>query len=151
MSTRSESSRQQFLQFVTPALVVGAAVLAVVVLRTRNPVLALVAGTVAAAFLGPPVWVWWDSGRLGLRHPLAWGVFALMAPLVGAVVYWLVRPDPSERRPCSACERPVEAHFAACPYCGTAREAAEGSCPSCSAAVEHDWRFCPYCRLELGS
>jgi len=96
----------------------------------------------------------------------------LVFPLVGLVVYLLIRPtmtlveeraleleaealagpapDFEDIRPCPACGRDIEKDFVLCPYCHT-RFAKR--CPSCRKSVRLGWTLCPYCAasLELGS
>ena len=151
MNAASSSARREPWRQAAPALAVGAGIFLLALLRTGSPGLAATVGGLATLFLGPPAWVWWDAQRLGLRHPVAWGVFALLTTPVGAVIYYLLRPGPSSQRSCASCRRDVDAGFSACPWCGTpcAAEDAE-SCPDCHAAVDADWAFCPYCRRRLG-
>lgn len=99
-------------------------------------------------------------------------VLNLAFPLLGLVVYLLIRPTmtlieeraleleaealagaPSESeevRACPACGRDIERDFVLCPYCHThfAKR-----CPSCRKSVRLGWDLCPYCAasLELGT
>ncbi|HEY8739762.1 MAG TPA: zinc ribbon domain-containing protein [Candidatus Dormibacteraeota bacterium] len=99
-------------------------------------------------------------------------VINLAFPLVGLVVYVLIRPsmtlieeraleleaealsgvplDSEDSRPCPACGREIEKDFVLCPYCHT-RFAKR--CPSCRKSVRLGWTLCPYCAdsLELGT
>ena len=91
----------------------------------------------------------------------------LLVPLLGLLVYLLVRPgsslverraleleaealtqgsDVEEGRPCPACGREIEKDFVLCPYCNT-RFAKR--CPSCHRAVRLGWSLCPYCAEDL--
>ena len=104
-------------------------------------------------------------------HLLAMGL-NLVLPLLGLVIYLLVRPgttiaeeralemeaealaggvpDTEDTRPCPACGRDIEKDFVLCPYCHT-RFAKR--CPSCRRSVRLGWSLCPYCAatLELGT
>ncbi|MFN2465643.1 MAG: zinc ribbon domain-containing protein [Candidatus Dormibacteria bacterium] len=99
-------------------------------------------------------------------------VINLAFPLVGLVVYMLIRPsmtlieeraleleaealagapqETEDSRPCPACGREIEKDFVLCPYCHT-RFAKR--CPSCRKSVRLGWTLCPYCAasLELGT
>ena len=145
---REARSSEGFRQ-AAPALFVGAAVFVASFLRTGSPGVAAAIGILATLFLGPPVWVGWDAQRLGLRHPIAWAVFALFTTPVGAIIYYLLRPSKGVDTLCSSCSASVMAGYSACPWCGTPCEPPEHSCPSCHSAIEEGWSFCPYCRDSL--
>ena len=102
-----------------------------------------------AVFLGPPVWVFIDSDARGLSRPFAWALFALFAPVIGTVIYLLVRPDKEALGNCDGCGREVSLDFAICPFCGTGRSPSRHTCPSCYSEISGDWSFCPFCRQEL--
>ncbi len=104
-----------------------------------------------AVVLGPPLWVHMDARKRDVKHPLGWGIFALLTTPVGALIYYLIRPDHVARRNCAGCQREVSTDFAGCPYCGLSQQAQKSVCPSCQSDVESDWRFCPYCRNEMGA
>jgi RNA polymerase subunit RPABC4/transcription elongation factor Spt4 len=91
----------------------------------------------------------------------------LLAPLLGLLVYILVRPsvtlaehrsleleaealtrsaEEEDMRPCPACGREIERDFVLCPYCQT-RFAKR--CPECHRSVRLGWRLCPYCAATL--
>jgi hypothetical protein len=99
--------------------------------------------------LGPPLWVLTDARKRGVKHPLGWGIFALLTTPVGALIYYLIRPDAALRSHCSGCGKEVSVEFPACPYCGEAQPQPRGTCPACQSRVDPDWRFCPYCRHEM--
>lgn len=104
-------------------------------------------------------------------HLFAMGI-NLVVPLLGLVVYLLIRPtmtlaeeraleleaealagpppDLEINRPCPACGRDIERDFVLCPYCHT-RFAKR--CPACRKSVRLGWTLCPYCAasLELGT
>ena len=145
----SQPLRKESLRQAAPALLVGGGVFVLALARTGSPPVAAAVGALATLFLGPPVWVGWDAQRLGLRHPIAWGLFALFTTPIGAVIYYLLRPDASKASRCSSCQRTVLDKYTACPWCGTPCEEVCTGCPGCRAAVEDGWSFCPYCRLNL--
>ncbi|MEA2646987.1 MAG: hypothetical protein QOE92_2070 [Chloroflexota bacterium] len=95
----------------------------------------------------------------------------LLVPLLGLIVYMLVRPSMTlaehrsleleaealtstaqkeDTRPCPACGREIEHDYVLCPYCQT-RFAKR--CPECHHSVRLGWRLCPYCAntLEVSS
>ncbi len=99
-------------------------------------------------------------------HMFAMGV-NLLVPLLGLLVYMLVRPSltmaehrsleleaealsqtakEDDVRPCPACGREIERDFVLCPYCQT-RFAKR--CPDCHKSVRLGWRLCPYCAATL--
>ncbi len=104
---------------------------------------------VGAIVLGPPAWVLTDARKRGVKHPLGWGVFSLLTTPVGALIYYLVRPNHVVQKSCGSCGEQVSTSFAACPFCGVEQAAAGKSCPACRADVEVAWRFCPYCRHSM--
>ena len=99
--------------------------------------------------LGPPLLVYSDARRRHAKHPLAWSIFSLLTTPVGALIYYLLRPDGSHLRTCTQCQSVVNSSFQACPYCGTGLAAQRHECRSCANVVKADWRFCPYCRVRL--
>jgi RNA polymerase subunit RPABC4/transcription elongation factor Spt4 len=91
----------------------------------------------------------------------------LVVPLLGLLVYMLVRPAVTlaeqrsleleaqaltqtaadeDARPCPACGREIEKDFVLCPYCQT-RFAKR--CPECHRVVRLGWRLCPYCAATV--
>jgi RNA polymerase subunit RPABC4/transcription elongation factor Spt4 len=81
----------------------------------------------------------------------------LLVPLLGLLVYLLVRPSSTlverraleleaEERPCPACGREIEKGFVLCPYCHTRFAKL---CPSCHKSVRLGWTLCPYCAESL--
>src|SRR5262245_1139635 len=99
--------------------------------------------------LGPPLWVFIDATHREVRRPFHWAVFALLAPIIGAVVYLLARPEAVAQVACTQCQKPVRQDYSACPFCGAAAAVVPRSCPSCHSVLESEWAFCPYCRLDL--
>ncbi len=99
--------------------------------------------------LGPPLWVFIDSTNREMKRPFLWGMFALLAPLIGAVIYLIVRPEWVRKVACQSCQKMVREDYQVCPWCGAASSNGPKSCPSCHSVLEMDWAFCPYCRLNL--
>ena len=94
-------------------------------------------------------------------------VINLVVPLLGLLVYMLVRPPVTlaeqrsleleaqaltqtardeDARPCPACGREIERDFVLCPYCQT-RFAKR--CPECHRVVRLGWPLCPYCAATV--
>jgi len=94
-------------------------------------------------------------------------IAALIFPLIGTVVYVIVRPpeyleDRLERElemeaaaarlasadflACPHCEEMVGSSYLRCPYCmGKLRD----PCGSCGRPLDPDWLLCPYCEAEI--
>ena len=94
----------------------------------------------------------------------AWGLLAIF-PLVGLVVYCIVRPpllqaDREEQDlelalkqrelmkygDCGNCGYPVEADYVLCPNCHTRLK---NLCPTCRHALDPAWSVCPYCTTQI--
>lgn len=125
------------------------------------------AGLVIVFWLGFAYWVNKDA-RQRSRNLFFVGFATLLGlvPLVGPLVYLLVRP--AERRndarsrdaelaafetlaalrggTCPECTAPVEATYLACPVC-TAR--LREPCVHCDAPLEPLWQMCPYCATPV--
>ena len=92
---------------------------------------------------------------------------ALIFPLIGTVVYVIVRPpeyleDRLERelemeaaaarlasadfRACPHCEEMVGATYLRCPHC---MSRLRDPCGSCGRALDPEWLLCPYCEAEI--
>ncbi|MSX01599.1 MAG: hypothetical protein F2813_00385, partial [Actinobacteria bacterium] len=92
---------------------------------------------------------------------------ALIFPLVGTVVYVIVRPpeyieDRVERelemqaaaarlastdyQACPHCEEIVAGDFLRCPHC---MRKLRDSCAGCNRPLDPDWLLCPYCESEI--
>ena len=92
---------------------------------------------------------------------------ALLFPVVGTIVYMIVRPpefldDVRERELemaaaearlhslnyflCPHCDSEVERDFLRCPSC--LRKLKE-ACVSCAKPLDPEWRICPYCESEI--
>ena len=94
-------------------------------------------------------------------------VAALIFPLIGTVVYVIVRPpeyleDRLERelemeaaaarlasadfRACPHCEEMVGSSYLSCPHC---MSKLRDPCGSCGRPLDPDWLICPYCEAEI--
>lgn len=94
-------------------------------------------------------------------------IAALIFPLIGTVVYVIVRPpeyleDRLERelemeaaaarlasadfRACPHCEEMVGASYLRCPHC---MSRLRDPCGSCGRPLDPDWLICPYCEAEI--
>ncbi|MFM8761775.1 MAG: zinc ribbon domain-containing protein [Solirubrobacterales bacterium] len=92
---------------------------------------------------------------------------ALIFPLIGTVVYVIVRPpeyleDRLERelemeaaaarlasadfRACPHCEEMVASSYLRCPHC---MSKLRDPCGSCGRPLDPDWLICPYCEAEI--
>ncbi len=92
---------------------------------------------------------------------------ALIFPLVGTVVYVIVRPPEyiedrierelemeaaaaklasSDYQACPHCEEVVHGDFLRCPHC---MRKLRDSCASCAKPLDPDWLLCPYCEAEI--
>lgn len=118
---------------------------------------------VVLLWLGSVVWTWRDARRR-IADPVLVVVATLVGavPLVGTVVYRLVRPpeyldDVAERRleiealdaelaavaaACPACAEPVRPDFLVCPSCAARLKE---PCAACGAPLEPLWQACPLC------
>jgi RNA polymerase subunit RPABC4/transcription elongation factor Spt4 len=131
----------------------------------------LVIGAIYAVILWLAL-AWWALQDARARsEDSAFHMFAmvinLVVPLLGLLVYMLVRPSVTlaemrsleleaqaltqtakdeDARPCPACGREIERDFVLCPYCQT-RFAKR--CPECHRAVRLGWRLCPYCAATV--
>lgn len=110
-------------------------------------------------------WVYRDARNRG-SMPVYWAIVNLLFPLLGLVVYFVVRPpelvsDLKERELeikakeallaqtgllCPACMKPVESDFLLCPYC---LKKLKKACPQCDHALKLGWTICPYCQTGL--
>lgn len=94
-------------------------------------------------------------------------IAALMFPLLGTIVYMILRPpeyldDVREReleieaararlasldhQLCPHCEVPVGRDFLRCPHC---LRKLRDNCGACSRPLDPDWMICPYCEAEI--
>ena len=109
-------------------------------------------------------WTWRDASRRGAMGWF-WGLVVAVFPLVGWVVYLVVRPpdtldDAHERDleirareaqlardfdQCPSCFKPVEREFLICPYC---MKKLRKSCIECGKALRLGWQVCPYCKTK---
>ncbi len=131
-------------------------------------ILSTVCGGVTAALIGGmAIWTFRDiraRSRDPLAHILA-TVLVLIAPLVGLVVYLMLRPQETlaetyersleqeallqaieEPEICPGCGQRVEGEYLYCPACHTRLKSA---CPSCNRALHLRWSLCPYCGVSV--
>ena len=143
-------------------------------LKTLGPFIVVGIAILGVLWLALAYWALKDARSRSdnvVFHLVAMGL-NLVFPLLGLVVYVLIRPtmtlaeeraleleaealagpppDMEDVRPCPACGRDIEKDFVLCPYCHT-RFAKR--CPSCRRSVRLGWTLCPYCAasLELGT
>jgi len=108
----------------------------------------------------------WAFRDIRARSRSGWGalftvLLVALAPIVGLVVYLLLRPRETlndaydraleqeallqqiEERPvCPTCSRPTQANWFLCPTCHTHLRQ---PCPVCQSPLELHWDICPYC------
>ncbi len=116
------------------------------------------------------VWYTYADARRRLEDKLlvrTATVAALIFPLIGTVVYVIVRPpeyleDRLERelemeaaaarlasadfRACPHCEEMVGSSYLRCPHC---MSRLRDPCGSCRRPLDPDWLICPYCEAEI--
>lgn len=122
----------------------------------------------AVIWLSLIYWTYADARRR-IDDPLlvACAVIASLFPIVGTIVYMIVRPpeyleDVREREleieaaearlaeigmhVCPYCDREVEKDFVRCPHC---MRKLKDPCASCGRPLDPSWRLCPYCEAEV--
>jgi len=104
---------------------------------------------VILAWLGLPIWVYYDARSRGMDKPLLWAVLVLFSFFIGLLVYLIVRPERVLGTTCSKCKRKIESTFALCPYCGYDLRSSSSVCPSCGREIDAQWKYCPYCRQPI--
>ena len=116
------------------------------------------------------VWYTFTDARRRLEDKLlirSATIAALIFPLVGTVVYVIVRPpeyieDRIERelemeaavarlastdyQACPHCEEVVGGQFLRCPHC---MRKLRDACVGCGKPLDPDWLLCPYCESEI--
>ncbi len=116
------------------------------------------------------VWYTFTDARRRLEDKLlirSATVAALIFPLIGTVVYVIVRPpeyidDRIERelemeaaaarlasadyQACPHCEEIVAGQFLRCPHC---MRKLRDACVACGKPLDPDWLLCPYCESEI--
>lgn len=128
--------------------------------------------TIITLWLSLVVWGYRDASERGSFAPF-WAAFALLFPLIGSLVYLLVRPpeykkDVHEREleirtkerelemmslRCPSCKNPIEKDFMVCPHC---LKNLKKNCNNCGRILNFGWNACPYCgdlqevRIKLG-
>ena len=104
---------------------------------------------VIVAWLGLPVWVYYDARSRGMDKPLVWAVLVLFSFFIGLLVYLIVRPERVAGTTCPKCNRIIKPSFALCPYCGYDLSSSSSVCPSCGREIDAQWKYCPYCRRAI--
>ena len=104
---------------------------------------------VILAWLGLPVWVYYDARSRGMDKPLLWAVLVLFSFFIGLLVYLIVRPEKVAGNICPECKRIIKPSFAMCPYCGHNLRSSSAVCPSCGREIDAQWKYCPYCRQSI--
>jgi len=104
---------------------------------------------VILAWLGLPIWVYYDARSRGMEKPLLWAVLVLFSFFIGLLVYLIVRPEKVAGNICPECKRIIKPTFALCPYCGHNLRSSSAVCPGCSREVDAQWKYCPYCRQSI--
>lgn len=119
--------------------------------------------SLSALWLGLTMWTWQDM-RARSRDPLAQiaaSVVVLVLPIVGILVYLLLRPretladayersleeeallqEIEEKPMCPGCGRPIKHEWQVCPHCHTRLKK---PCLHCAALLELSWNLCPIC------
>jgi len=121
------------------------------------------AAAIAVAFWVASVWWVFRDARRRIDDPwiVAMATILALLPLVGPLLYLLVRPaesvaDVRERELamralrkrirtgefCHQCGAESDPSYRFCPVCATELRRA---CPSCDAALETFWQLCPFC------
>lgn len=109
-----------------------------------------------AAGLG--VWAYRDAEARNMVGIL-WGLVVFFAPIIGLVVYLVVRESPprgllKHPPPLAPGAAPSAPFWATGPPPGAPQEAqpprAAGFCPGCGARAPPGARFCPHCGTRLG-
>jgi len=115
-------------------------------------------------------WTWADARRrIGDPLLVFCATVASLFPLVGTIVYMIVRPpeyldDVRERELemqaaearlaelgyhlCPHCDYEVERDFLRCPNC---MRKLKDPCPTCGRPLDPNWKVCPYCEAEVGA
>lgn len=123
-----------------------------------------------AIWLALIYWTFSDARRrIEDRVLIACATAASLFPVVGTVVYMIVRPpeyleDVRERElemqaaearlselgqlVCANCGYEVERDFLRCPSCS---RKLKDPCVSCSRPLDPTWKLCPYCETEVGA
>jgi heme/copper-type cytochrome/quinol oxidase subunit 2 len=87
-------------------------------------------------FLFVALWVYRDAESRGMSGVL-WLILVLVAPIIGLILYLVLREEPTRRRPYAPPPPPETTGL-------------EGrTCPSCRRSVPADARFCPQCGVAL--
>lgn len=127
----------------------------------------LLGGYVLVLWLATILWAYRDI-RERSRDPIAQLIGVVLVtvfPVVGVVLYLIVRPDESLRDifereleedallfelrgsgACPSCRRPVSEDFLHCPHC---RTVLRDTCRACGRSVSVTWRACAYCGSVL--
>lgn len=137
--------------------------------HTASLVVELVLLALALLWLAMIYWTFADAHRRIESLPLIAGaVLMAFVPLLGTLIYMLVRPpeylaDVRERelemkaaqarltetgvKGCPYCDYLVSREFVRCPNC--LRKLRE-RCVACGKPLEPEWRICPYCEADVG-
>src|SRR5215472_9217897 len=108
--------------------------------------LALLIGTVAAAYLLLLVYVNQDAKRRDMGQ-LLWTLLVIFIPNgIGFLAYFLLRKPLAEN--CPKCGARVEKGFHFCPKCGNSLLP---TCAQCGQPVSAEFVCCPYCGKALGA
>ncbi|MCB9127672.1 MAG: zinc ribbon domain-containing protein [Ardenticatenales bacterium] len=131
--------------------------------RFLNIALFISTGFLIALWLSAVVWVFRDirSRSRDVIAILLSVLLALVFPLLGVIIYMLVRPretlneqyeraleeeallqEIEENAVCPACSEPVNDDFLLCPNCATRLR---NRCPHCDRLTKLEWNVCPYC------
>ena len=116
------------------------------------------------------VWYTFADARRRIEDPLLIGsatLAAIIFPLLGTVVYVIVRPpefleDVHERQLeiaaaqarlaseqfqlCPHCDAPAGRDFLRCPHC---LKRLRSACGTCAKPLDPDWLVCPYCDSDI--
>ena len=137
--------------------------------HTASLVVELIVLALGLLWLALIYWTFADARRrIGDGMLIACAVCVSLLPLLGTLVYMLVRPpeyleDVREReleieaaqarltqsgvQSCPYCDYLIEREFLRCPNC--LRKLRE-RCVGCNRPLNPEWRICPYCETEVG-
>jgi hypothetical protein len=137
--------------------------------HTLSLVVDLALVVLAVIWLALIYWTFADARRrISDNILVACAVVTSFFPLIGTVVYMIVRPpeyleDVHERdleiraaqarlseigaHTCPYCDHEVEKDFLRCPHC---LRKLKDPCSNCSKPLEADWQICPYCETDRG-
>ncbi len=137
--------------------------------HTVSLVLELILVVLAVLWIALIYWTYADARRrIEDGMVIGCAVVASLVPLLGTLVYMIVRPpeyleDVRERdleiqaaearvaqfgmHVCPHCDYAIEKDFVRCPNC---LRKLRDPCVGCGKPLHPEWRICPYCETEVG-